>query len=66
MEAPAVHGGHAGNTRARGGGQVPAELTDRFESLVGKEGIHMLRKIVYSLGALAVLAMAVGAGFRPN
>jgi len=26
----------------------------------------MLRKIVYSLGALAVLAMAVGAGFRPN
>jgi len=25
----------------------------------------MLRKIVYSLGALAVLAMAVGAGFRP-
>jgi hypothetical protein len=30
------------------------------------EGIHMLRKIMYSLGALAVLAMAVGAGFRPN
>jgi len=26
----------------------------------------MLRKIVYSLGALAVLALAVGAGFRPN
>jgi len=26
----------------------------------------MLRKIMYSLGALAVLAMAVGAGFRPN
>jgi len=25
----------------------------------------MLRKIVYSLGALAVLAMAVGAGFKP-
>jgi hypothetical protein len=25
----------------------------------------MLRKIVYSLGALAVLALAVGAGFRP-
>jgi len=25
----------------------------------------MLRKIMYSLGALAVLAMAVGAGFRP-
>jgi len=26
----------------------------------------MLRKVIYSLGALAVLAMAVGAGFRPN
>jgi len=26
----------------------------------------MLRKIVYSLGALAVLALAVGAGFKPN
>jgi len=26
----------------------------------------MLRKIMYSLGALAVLAMAVGAGFRPK
>jgi hypothetical protein len=26
----------------------------------------MLEKIVYSLGALAVLAMAVGAGFKPN
>jgi len=25
----------------------------------------MLRKIMYSLGALAVLAMAVGAGFKP-
>jgi len=26
----------------------------------------MLRKIMYSLGTLALLAMAVGAGFRPN
>jgi hypothetical protein len=26
----------------------------------------MLRKVMYSLGALAVLAMAVGAGFKPN
>jgi len=25
----------------------------------------MLRKIAYSLGALALLAMAVGAGFKP-
>jgi len=25
----------------------------------------MLRKIAYALGALAMLAMAVGAGFRP-
>jgi len=26
----------------------------------------MLRKIAYSLGALAMLAIAVGAGFKPN
>jgi len=26
----------------------------------------MLRKIAYSLGALAMLALAVGAGFKPN
>jgi len=25
----------------------------------------MLRKITYALGALAMLAMAVGAGFKP-
>jgi hypothetical protein len=33
---------------------------------VGKEGNVMLKKIMYSLGALAMLAMAVGAGFKPN
>jgi len=26
----------------------------------------MLKKILYSLGALATLAMAVGASFKPN
>jgi len=26
----------------------------------------MLKKIMYSLGALAMLAMAVGAGFKPS
>ena len=26
----------------------------------------MLRRIMYSLGALAVLALAVGAGFKPS
>jgi hypothetical protein len=26
----------------------------------------MLRKIAYSLGGLALLAMAVGASFKPN
>jgi len=28
--------------------------------------MHMLRKLMYSLGALAMLALAVGAGFKPN
>ena len=32
----------------------------------GKVGIAMIRKLMYSLGALAMLAMAVGAGFKPN
>jgi hypothetical protein len=27
--------------------------------------MHMLRRAFYSLGALAILAMAVGAGFKP-
>ena len=28
--------------------------------------MHMLRKVIFSLDALAVLAMAVGAGFKPE
>jgi hypothetical protein len=32
----------------------------------GKEHQMRLRKMFYSLGALALLAMAVGAGFKPN
>jgi hypothetical protein len=31
-----------------------------------RKGTDMLKKIVYSLGALAMLAMAVGAGFKPH
>jgi hypothetical protein len=34
---------------------------------IGRKGRdHMLRKIAYSLGGLALLAMAVGASFKPN
>ncbi len=33
--------------------------------LLAKEGTLMLKKIMYALGALAMLAMAVGAGFKP-
>ena len=62
-EAPAVDGGCAGDAGTRGRREVPAELGPRTTTL---ERRKMLRKIVYSLGALAVLAMAVGAGFRPN
>jgi hypothetical protein len=32
--------------------------------ILGKEHEMKLRKMFYSLGALAVLAMAVGAGFK--
>ena len=64
LEAPAVLRGGAGHVGARGGCSVQAEVTpaDRHAG----EELEMLRKIVYSLGALAVLALAVGAGFRPN
>jgi hypothetical protein len=35
--------------------------------MTGRKGeVRMLRKIAYALGALAVLALAVGAGFKPN
>ena len=61
VEALDVHRRHAGNAGARWGCEVPAELGPRR-----LRGATMLRKIMYSLGALAVLAMAVGAGFRPN
>ncbi len=32
----------------------------------GENAMLRLRKIMYSLGALALLAMSVGAGFKPN
>jgi len=28
--------------------------------------MHRLRKVMYSLGSLALLAMTVGAGFKPG
>ena len=31
-----------------------------------KKRMHMLRKIAYALGTLAMLALAVGSGFKPN
>jgi len=65
VEALAAHGRHIGHTRARGWGSVQAQVAGPSETHPDKEGVRMLRKIVYSLGALAVLAMAVGAGFRP-
>jgi hypothetical protein len=27
---------------------------------------HMIRKVIYALASLAALAMAVGAGWKPN
>jgi len=64
LEAPAVRRGCAGHVGARGGRSVQAELTPANRN-AGEE-LQMVRKIVYSLGALAVLALAVGAGFKPS
>jgi hypothetical protein len=66
VEAPAVYRSGAGHVGARGRCPVQAELSSADRTSVRKEGSVMLEKIVYSLGALAVLAMAVGAGFKPN
>ena len=62
LEAPTVHRGCAGHVGARGGGPLQAQVTRRRPRWRGEE---MLRKIALSLGALAVLALAVGAGFKP-
>jgi hypothetical protein len=45
---------------------VEAELVRHGRQPITKGENHMLRKIAYSLGGLALLAMAVGAGFKPN
>jgi hypothetical protein len=58
LEASALHRSHVGHPCARSGCSIQA-------SLGLKERMHMLRKFIYSLGALAMLAMAVGAGFKP-
>ena len=66
MEAPPVHRSCPGHTGARGRCSLQAELTVGLAN-ISREGEdnHMLRKIAYALGALAMLAMAVGAGFKP-
>jgi hypothetical protein len=66
MEAPAVHHSGAGHVGARGRCPVQAELVRPSGTSRKGRDITMLKKIMYSLGALAMLAMAVGAGFKPN
>jgi hypothetical protein len=66
VEAPAVHRSSACHVGARGRCPVQAELVGLIGHQLERKGTDMLKKIVYSLGALAMLAMAVGAGFRPN
>jgi hypothetical protein len=61
FEAPALDRSVPGHHRARSGCPLQASLGNPR-----KERMHMLRKLMYSLGALAMLALAVGAGFKPN
>jgi hypothetical protein len=63
LEALAVHRSCAGHVGARGGRTVQAEVTRRQPRWRGED---MIRKIALSLGALAVFALAVGAGFKPG
>jgi hypothetical protein len=62
LEALPVHGGCAGHVGARGRRSVQAEVVAGPPRWRGEK---MLRKIAYPLGALVVLALAVGAGFKP-
>jgi hypothetical protein len=68
MEALAVLGHRACHRRARCRRpvQAPLILQDGFPGDRRKGRDRMLRKLFYSLGALALMAMAVGAGFKPN
>jgi hypothetical protein len=66
VEAPAVHRSGACHVGARGRCPVPAELVRPLGRQLERKGTDMLKKILYSLGALAMLAMAVGASFKPN
>jgi type II secretory pathway component PulM len=61
LEAHAVFLGDPRHTRARRWCPLQAQVGTTW-----KERMHMLRKIMFSLGALTVLALAVGAGFKPN
>ena len=63
LEAPAVHRGCAGHVGARCGSSVQAEVNPTSATL--EERQEMIRRIALSLGALTVLALAVGAGFKP-
>jgi hypothetical protein len=61
LEALAVHRGCAGHVGARGRGSIQAQLVAHPL----ERRLEMLRRIVLTFGALAVLALAVGAGFKP-
>ena len=65
VEAPAVHRRGVGHVGARGRCPIQAAVGGPDRTPLGKEGISMLKKVMYSLGALAMLAIAVGAGFKP-
>ena len=71
-EVPALHGRHASHIAARSRCPVQAvrrRLSQAPNQALTQEGdntMMRLRKIMYSLGALALLAMSVGAGFKPG
>jgi hypothetical protein len=58
---------NAGTLALAAGARFKPNEVWHTRSSTGKEGDpHAWVKIMYSLGALAMLAMAVGAGFKPN
>ena len=52
--------------RAAGSSRVDAVRARSAEPSTEGEHVQRLRRIAYSLGALALMAMSVGAGFKPN
>ena len=64
VEAAPVERGHDHDDGARGRSEVEAEVRPR--RVAGRSPVMRLRRIAYSLGWMAAMAIAIGAGWKPK